>query len=73
MPKRDLSKLAADFLAKNPTLIGTVNKHGFYEHPTRGDCSPLIVITADGKKKFTDFWDLPTSAECPDFKSGEYA
>lgn len=54
---------ALNFLAKEPTLIGVVQGHAFYEHPTRGDESPLIAITHNGKLKRTDFWDLPTREE----------
>ena len=58
----NLSDNAAAFLARNPTLIGVVAGHSFYEHPTRGDESPLIVICPDGRKKLSDHWELPMMA-----------
>ena len=58
-----LSANAKAFLANDPTLIGIVAGHYFYEHPTMGDESPLIVITPDGKKRTSDFWELPTVEE----------
>lgn len=54
-----LSDKARTFLAKKPTLIGCVAGHRFYEHPTYGDESPLIMITPDGKVKRSDHWELP--------------
>jgi hypothetical protein len=58
-----LTEKAKAFLAKNPTAIGTVAGHKFYEHPTLGDESPLIVITPDGNVQVSDFWELPTREE----------
>ena len=55
-----LSDNARAFLALNPTYIGLVAGHYFYEHPTRGDESPLIVICPNGKKTISEHWELPT-------------
>lgn len=57
---------ARAFLSKNPTLIGRVHGVDLYEHPTLGDESPLIAITADGRVKRTDHWELPTYDEGED-------
>jgi hypothetical protein len=56
----NLSDNAKAFLARNPTLVGVVAGHAFYEHPTRGDESPLIVIGPDGRKELSEHWELPT-------------
>jgi hypothetical protein len=58
-----LSDNARAFLARNPTMIGVVAGHWFFEHPTMGDESPLVVITPDGKKRLSDFWELPSVEE----------
>ena len=58
-----LSDKARAFLAKKPTLIGRVAGHAFYEHPTYGDESPLIMITPDGKVKKSDHWELPDASD----------
>ena len=50
---------ATKFLAKNPTLICRIHGVRFYEHPTRGDESPLLAILPDGRLIRTDFWDRP--------------
>ena len=58
-----LSDKARAFLAVNPTFIGIVAGHYFYEHPTRGDESPLIMISPNGKKTLSDHWELPSLNE----------
>lgn len=58
-----LSDKAKTFLANKPYLIGAVAGHNFYEHPTRGDESPLLVIGTDGKLKLSDHWELPSVEE----------
>ena len=58
-----LSDKARAFLAKNPTLIGRVLGHAFYESPTYGDEAPLLVVTPEGKLKRTGFWELPSAEE----------
>ena len=63
MNKRKLSDKAQKFLAKKPTLIGSVAGSKFYEHPTGGDESPLIEITPQGTIILTGWWDLPTVDE----------
>jgi hypothetical protein len=52
---------ARNFLAKNPTKIGVVLGFHFYEHPTEGDESPLVVVTPDGKVKLSDYWEIPST------------
>ena len=56
---KNLSDKAKAFLSKNPTLIGTVAGHRFYEHPDLGDESPLIEITPAGKVRRSEFWEVP--------------
>lgn len=46
------------FLGDNPTLIGVVAGIKFYEHPKKGDESPLIADTGT-EIGLTDFWELP--------------
>jgi hypothetical protein len=58
-----LSDKAQTFLANNPYYIGAVAGHKFYEHPTRGDESPLFVIGPDGKLKLSDHWEIPSVEE----------
>lgn len=57
--QKNLSDKAKAFLASKPYYIGTVAGHTFYEHPTYGDESPLVVIGLDGKVKVSDFWEMP--------------
>ena len=67
--EKDMNKATSDkakaFLAKQPTHIGTVSGYDFYEHPTKGDESPLMVITPDGKVHATYEWELPESPWSP--------
>ena len=58
-----LTPNAERFLSHNPTLIGVVDGDSFYEHPVYGDMEPLVVITKDGKKKHSCFYELPTREE----------
>lgn len=51
---------AKAFLAKNPTHLGTVRGVDLYEHPTLGDETTLVAITADGRVKSTDHWEVPS-------------
>ena len=60
---KNLSDKAKAFLAKGPYYIGIVAGHTFYEHPTYGDESPLVVIGLDGNVKVSDFWELPSREE----------
>ena len=60
-----LTEKAQAFLAQRPTLVGTVLGNRFYEHPRLGDEAPLVVITADGRKRCSGFYDLPSAAELP--------
>jgi hypothetical protein len=46
-------------LAQVATHIGTVCGVPFYEHPTLGDESPLLYITAAGTVAISDFYELP--------------
>lgn len=50
-------------LAQAGTHIGTVCGVPFYEHPTLGDESPLLYITAAGTVAISDFWELPDPIE----------
>jgi hypothetical protein len=60
MTKRTLSDNAKAFLKNKPVLLGTVAGHWFYEHPTKGDESPLVVITPNGKAILSTFWEVPS-------------
>lgn len=60
---------AKKFLAKDPTLLGRVHGVDLYEHPTLGDESPLMAITADGRVKRTDHWEVPSAADGEDLKT----
>lgn len=60
MTNKPTTDKAKAFLAENPTLIGRVHGVDLYEHPSLGDESTLIAITADGRKKHTDHWELPS-------------
>jgi hypothetical protein len=60
---KNLSDKAKAFLAKGPYYIGIVAGHTFYEHPTYGDESPLVMITPEGKVKVSTFWDMPSREE----------
>ena len=55
----NLSEKSREFLSRYPTLIGIVAGSYYYEHPTLGDESRLIVISPDGKKSISEFWELP--------------
>jgi hypothetical protein len=48
---------ATKFLAKNPTFLFSAFGNDYYEHPELGDETTLQVITSDGKKKASSFWD----------------
>lgn len=62
-----LTHNARRFLASKPTLIGSRLGHRFYEHPTRGDEAPLLVITRDGSLKRSPFWEIPSLDEIVDW------
>ncbi|UGL62844.1 hypothetical protein [Xanthomonas phage MET13-T1] len=49
---------AIAFMAKNPTYFGSAGGVDLYEHPTLGDESPIMAITADGRVKRTHLWDM---------------
>ncbi len=51
-----------DFLASNPTHVGTVADIRFYECPVRGDESPLIAIKGEHCVLTSDF-DMPCADE----------
>lgn len=61
MTNKPTTDKAKAFLAKNPTFIGRVHGVDLYEHPALGDKFTLIAITADGRKKNTDHWELPSN------------
>ena len=56
------AQASARITALNPTHIGTVAGIRFFEHPTKGDESPMIV-KSNGIWHLTDFWDMPTLEE----------
>lgn len=60
---------ASAFLAKNPTFLARVHGVDLYEHPELGDESPLIAITADGRKKRTEHWEVPSQDDGADLKT----
>lgn len=60
---------AKAFLAKNPTFLGRVHGVDLYEHPTYGDEHPVMAITADGRVKKTDHWEVPSLADGEDLKT----
>lgn len=62
-----LSPKAQAFLARNPTLLDTINGDRFYEHLTLGDEGTLICITREGKKFITDFIEVPSLDEYLDW------
>jgi len=45
--------------------VGVVAGVRFYEHPTRGDESPLMVLR-DGRLVPSPYWELPTLDELGD-------
>lgn len=47
-----------DFLAFNPYKLASYGDYDVYEHPTRGDESPVILVTPSGAVIGTDFYDL---------------
>ena len=55
-----LTENARKFLDRKPTLIASVAGRRFYEHPTKGDESPLVEITREGKVRLSDFWEAPS-------------
>lgn len=57
---------AISFMSKNPTFIGRVRGVDLYESPTHGDEAPLMALTADGRIKRTDHWELPSFEEAAD-------
>lgn len=59
---------AIAFMAQNPTHLGRVHGVDLYEHPTRGDESPIYAITKDGKVKKTSHWEVPSYADGEDLK-----
>jgi len=48
----------AKFKAMNPTLLMQINAYQLYEHPTRGDEAPIMMLTPDDVLVSTGFWDL---------------
>lgn len=60
---------AKKFLAKGPTHLGTVRGVDLYEHPELGDESPLMAVTADGRVKRTDHWEVPSFEDGADLTS----
>lgn len=58
-----LTDKAHEFLAKNPTHLGTIAGDMFYAHPIHGDEVPLYAIMGSGHLKRTTFYDVPTLEE----------
>lgn len=58
-PKTEKAKA----LVAKATRVGVVCGVPFYEHPTLGDECPLLYITADGRVKVSDHWELPDPLE----------
>jgi hypothetical protein len=56
----------AQNLKNNATIIGKVAGVTYYESPSMGDESPLLIIW-NGKAKKTYFWELPSLEEHIDY------
>lgn len=54
---------AIAFIAKGAAYLGTVKGYDFYESPTYGDESPLLVITPEGLVMRTDEWEVPSAQD----------
>ncbi len=65
--RKTLSEEAHRFARLNPTLIGSVLGHYFYEHPVHGDESPLVMIKPNGDLLVSDWYELPTLTEMLDY------
>lgn len=59
---------AIRFMSHKPTLIGRVRGVDLYESPTHGDEVPLRAITADGRLKNTEHWELPSFEDAADLE-----
>jgi len=47
------------FLSLNPYLLGQFGNYRLYEHPTRGDESPIMMLTPNNAALVsTGFWDM---------------
>ena len=54
-------------MSLNPHLFATVKGFKFYEHPIRGDESPLMMMKPDGELiEFSDWFEVPTPYELED-------
>ena len=60
---------AKKFMSKNPTFLGRVHGVDLYESPTMGDEVTLRAITADGRLKKTDHWEVPSAQDGEDLRS----
>jgi hypothetical protein len=55
-------------MAMKPPHAGTVAGVKFYEHPTKGDESPLIADVSGGKFGISSFWEVPDMDELTEAK-----
>jgi hypothetical protein len=47
------------FLSLNPYLLGQFGKYRLFEHPTRGDEAPVMMLTPNNAALVsTGFWDM---------------
>ena len=58
-----LSDNAKKFKEHNPTYIGTMAGHKYYEDPIYGDEAPLKVITPEGELKTSIWWEMPDDVD----------
>jgi hypothetical protein len=69
MRNQPTTEKAKAFMAHNPTFLGRVHGVDLYEHPAHGDESTLVAITADGRKKATGHWEVPSPDDGEDLRS----
>jgi hypothetical protein len=58
MLNKPSTEKATKFLARNPSFLFSAFGNDYYEHPFYDDETTLQVITSDGEKKVSDFWDM---------------
>jgi len=62
-------KTTARWNKMKPTFIGTVAGIRFFEHPTVGDESPLVIFDSNIKRwVITEFWEVPGIEDLFEFK-----
>lgn len=64
-------KTTAKWNKINPTHIGTVAGIRFFEHPTKGDESPLVIFDRSNTNRWiiTEFWEVPGIEELFEFEA----